>query len=51
MEVISELSNPAFNPNTIVVYPEGMNVQAPGVSYPNRYFSSRSTINGSDHMV
>jgi len=32
MEVISELSNPDFNPNTIVVYPEGMNVQAPGVS-------------------
>jgi len=33
MEVISELSNPDFNPNTIVVYPEGMNVQAPGVSH------------------
>ncbi|KAI4917401.1 hypothetical protein J4E90_003909 [Alternaria incomplexa] len=33
MEVISELSNPDFNPNTIVVYPEGMNVQAPGVQW------------------
>ncbi|CAN9262045.1 unnamed protein product [Alternaria alternata] len=33
MEVISELSNPTFNPNTIVVYPEGMNVQAPGVQW------------------
>jgi poly(3-hydroxybutyrate) depolymerase len=32
MEAISELSNQDFNPDTIVVYPEGMNVQDPGVS-------------------
>lgn len=35
MERISELSNPDFNPNTIVAYSEGMNVQDPGVTPPN----------------
>ena len=32
MERISGLSNPAFNPSAIVAYPEGMNIQEPGVS-------------------
>lgn len=33
MEKVSELSNPAFNSDFIVAYPEGMNVQAPGVQW------------------
>lgn len=33
MEKITQMSDPAFNKDAIVVYPEGMNVQAPGVSY------------------
>jgi poly(3-hydroxybutyrate) depolymerase len=35
MEAISELSNPNFNPNAIVAYPQGLDVQAPGVSFPS----------------
>lgn len=31
MERISSFSNPTFNPNAIVAYPEGLNVQDPGV--------------------
>ncbi|RAR00449.1 carbohydrate esterase family 1 protein [Stemphylium lycopersici] len=33
MEKISQLSDPAFNPGSIIVYPEGMNVQDPGVQW------------------
>ena len=36
MEKISELSNPDFNSDRIVVYPEAMNVQAPGVRFSPR---------------
>lgn len=32
MEKISQLSDPNFNKDSIVVYPAGMDVQAPGVS-------------------
>jgi poly(3-hydroxybutyrate) depolymerase len=47
MEAISELSNPDFNPSTIVAYPEGMDVQAPGVSSyyqhgPSRWVTSKA---------
>lgn len=35
MEKISQLSDPAFNKDAIVVYPSGMDVQAPGVSCCN----------------
>jgi poly(3-hydroxybutyrate) depolymerase len=51
MEVISELSNPAFNPNTIVVYPEGMNVQAPGVSSSYQYTLLSRTTSGADRTA
>ncbi|KAF1933196.1 carbohydrate esterase family 1 protein [Didymella exigua CBS 183.55] len=43
MEKISELSNPAFNNNTIVAYPEGMNVQAPGVQWLGDPLAPNST--------
>jgi poly(3-hydroxybutyrate) depolymerase len=41
MEAITELSNPDFNPNTIVAYPEGVDFQAPGVSSYYQYGPSR----------
>ncbi|EOA84373.1 hypothetical protein ACJQWK_01296 [Exserohilum turcicum] len=33
MEKITQLSDPAFNPDAVVVYPQGMNVQPPGVQF------------------
>jgi poly(3-hydroxybutyrate) depolymerase len=51
MEVISELSNPAFNPNTIVVYPEGMDIQAPGVSSSYQYTLLSRTTSGADRTA
>lgn len=44
MERITELSSPAFNPNTIIVYPEAMNVQEPGVHIP-KHTPSLTTLN------
>ncbi|KAJ4343138.1 hypothetical protein N0V95_006710 [Ascochyta clinopodiicola] len=35
MEKISELSNSTFNPDMLVAYPEGMNVQDPGLEVEN----------------
>ncbi|KAF1352884.1 alpha/beta-hydrolase [Lizonia empirigonia] len=33
MERITELSKPEFNPNSIMVYPQAMNVQSPGLQW------------------
>lgn len=44
MEKISEFSNPAFNNNTIVAYPEGLNVQDPGVQWLGDPLAPNSTV-------
>ncbi|KAF3048590.1 hypothetical protein E8E11_008321 [Didymella keratinophila] len=44
MEKISELSNPAFNNDTIVAFPEGMNVQPPGVQWLGDPLAPNSTV-------
>lgn len=42
MEQVTELSKPAFNKDYVVVYPSGMNVQAPGVRIAQQYQDFRS---------
>jgi len=44
MEKISELSNPDFNKDTIIAYPEGMNVQSPGVQWLGDPLAPNSTV-------
>lgn len=44
MEKISELSNPDFNKNSIIAYPEGMNVQSPGVQWLGDPLAPNSTV-------
>ncbi|KAF9700611.1 hypothetical protein EKO04_001752 [Ascochyta lentis] len=43
MEKISELSNPAFNGDVVVAYPEGLNVQKPGVQWLGDPLAPKST--------
>ncbi|KAF3042890.1 hypothetical protein E8E12_004418 [Didymella heteroderae] len=44
MEKISELSNPEFNKATIVAYPEGMDVQSPGVQWLGDPLAPNSSV-------